>query len=220
MAHPRCATPPFAASGNFETVFSNNGFVQKDQRLPQQPNNADVISDPSSGTCGHSTLWSHDVGLLDRSDAQIDTDRGAIVGSWFTAGSAAPTIWADFTSQPQAIVSDGNVHFFGNGGVAQVEVDLQLEVFTAGQPLGTPPWSTDLSTSAIVLADLDQRVEQDLPGGVTKQLIGVPSIRLQAGESILVMAGVVSRIVCSLNGTSIVLSTDATWQVTSICGWF
>ena len=104
--------------------------------------------------------------------------------------------------------------------MAQVEVDLQLEVFTAGQPLGTPPWSTDLSTSAIVLADLDQRVEQDLPGGVTKQLIGVPSIRLQAGESILVMAGVVSRIVCSLNGTSIVLSTDATWQVTSICGWF
>ena len=224
VRHPRCATPPFATGGNFETVFTNpnNEFVQNDQRLPPQPNNTDVIADASSGTCGHSTFWSHDAGVFDRSDAQIETDRGAFVGAWFATGSATPTIWANFTSQPQAIVSDGNVRFLGKGGTAQVLVDLQLDIFTAGQPLGTPPWSTDVDTSVIDITNLDQRVVRDLPGGVTKQLAGVPSstLGLQPGETILVLAGVVSRIVCSLNGTLITLSTQTTWQVTSICGWF
>lgn len=206
--------------GAVESVPTHVGFTQDDSRLPPQPNNSDVISDESSGICGHSTVWHHDAGVFDTSNASLEMDRSAMVGAWMQVGRQMPTIWANFTSQGDEVVSDGNVHVFGSGGSADLKVGVQLDVFDAGQPLGSPPWSTAQATTELTTSNLDSRQQRDLAAGTKVQVAGSPSsLHLSQGEWILAMAVVFARHVVSLNGASLVVTTDTTWQVNSICAW-
>jgi hypothetical protein len=217
---PRCWKAPYGPSGAVETVVTNVGFTQDDARLPPQPNNAAVIADVNTGICGHSTVWSHDAGLFDRSNASLEMDRSAMVGAWMRVGRMAPTVWANFTSQGEAAVTEGDVHVFGSGGSAMLSCNVQIDVFDAGQPLGSPPWSNALATTELTTSNLDSRQERDLQAGAKVQVAGSPtSLHLSPGEWILVMAVVVARHVVSLNGATLTASTGTTWQVTSICAW-